>query len=281
MVALTHLALQCYPTRLDYVDRVFEYIADKIQLSTDSADLHSSDTVKQLMLLLKAPIQSYDSALILNDLDHYATLLRLQPYGTRRSVAHAIIASLLSHETVIETVEDVQGILGDLCSVMIRNQTDENVRAGFSGADDSLAEEQGLIARVIHLLKGPSPDEQFLLLSTTRKILIEGGGERMRYTFPPLAYAALKLARDYFRLRDKQEEESTTEENEQKSLALFRFLSQVVGVLSTKATEDGGSELALRLYLHCAQVADQCEFEQVAYDFFVQVRLVWHWIIRN
>lgn len=133
-----------------------------------SPDLHSAPTISNLAALLAAPINSYQSVLTLLALPRYASLLTQQPFSSRRSVAHAIISSVLKNETVIETPEDVDGIL-ELCHVLIKDQADV---AGTSGGPgdrrgpyylerEEMAEEQGWVARMVHLFRSDALDVQF------------------------------------------------------------------------------------------------------------------------
>jgi hypothetical protein len=99
-------------------------------------------------------------------LPRYASLLTQQPFSSRRSVAHTIISSVLKNETVVETPEDVDGIL-ELCHVLIKDQTD--VGAGGPGERrgpyylerEEMAEEQGWVARMVHLFRSDTLDVQF------------------------------------------------------------------------------------------------------------------------
>jgi len=76
-----------------------------------SPDLHSQQTATNLSALLIAPINSYQSVLTLLAIPNYVPLLTQQLYPTRRSIAHAIISSVLKNETIIETPEDADGTL--------------------------------------------------------------------------------------------------------------------------------------------------------------------------
>lgn len=140
-----------------------------------SPDLHASLTTANLSALLLAPINSYQSVLTLLALERYSPLLTLQPFSTRRSLAHALISSVLKNETIIETPEDVNGIL-ELCHVLIRDQQDGTVSSSSlasqaSGRErrggpylhekEELAEEQGWIARMVHLFRAESLAVQF------------------------------------------------------------------------------------------------------------------------
>ena len=118
--------------------------------------------------MLLAPINSYQSALTLLAVPNYVPLLTQQTFATRRSIATSIISSVLKNETYLETPEDVSGIL-ELCHVLVRDQTDAGVGMSSMGPSggrnmkmnlEDLAEEQGWVARMIHLLRAEDLDVQ-------------------------------------------------------------------------------------------------------------------------
>lgn len=78
----------------------------------------------------------------------------------------------MKNETVIETPEDVDGVL-ELCQVLIQEQVEmvpgvngmyagQRPRAGVQSLDlEQLAEEQGWVARMVHLFKADDLEVQF------------------------------------------------------------------------------------------------------------------------
>lgn len=189
LVSLTNLSLSCYPDRLEYVDQILGFAHSKIKEYADrcvyfwmyvygtlilrySPELHAPQTAANLAALLVAPINSYQSVLTLLAIPRYVPLLTQQLFSTRRSIAHSVVSSVLKNETVIETPGDVDGVL-DLCHVLIKDQTDA---IGGSGAKDvkeirrqgpyvaekeDTAEEQGWVARMVHLFRAESLAVQF------------------------------------------------------------------------------------------------------------------------
>lgn len=106
-------------------------------------------------------------------LQQYTPLLAVQTLQTRRTLAHGLISSVLKNETIIEAPEDVNGIL-ELCHVLIRDQTDgtgsllgsqaipkEQRRGVYHPDREEMAEEQGWVARMVHLFRAESLDVQF------------------------------------------------------------------------------------------------------------------------
>lgn len=84
------------------------------------------------------------------------------------------------------------------------------------------------------------------------------GGDRIRWTFPPLVVAAIKLARRY-----KWREHFTADYAKQIAL-IFRFLHHSIGTLYMTVES---SEICLRLYLLALQAADDADLEDYAYEF--------------
>ncbi|KAI0248063.1 vacuolar protein sorting-associated protein 35 [Lactifluus subvellereus] len=273
LVSLTNLSLSCYPDRLEYVDKVLGFARDKVKEFADSPDLHSQQTTSHLANLLLAPINSYQSVLTLLALPNYVPLLSAQPFVTRRMLAHAIVSSVLKNETVVEDPEDVHGIL-ELCQVLIREQPDaaplppgSGGRRGTSGANEreDVAEEQGWIARMVHLFRSESLGTQFELLQTARRHL-EAGGDRMRFTFPAVITSAIKLCRRY-KCREHLEDDWAS-----KVETILKFVRQLTSIL---ATQVDAPTIALRLFLLAAQIADECGFEDLAYDLYVEAFTVY------
>ncbi|KAI0027584.1 vacuolar protein sorting-associated protein 35 [Vararia minispora EC-137] len=277
LVSLTNLSLSCYPDRLEYVDQVLGFAREKIREFADSPDLHSQQTTVNLSSLLLAPINSYTSVLTLLALMHYVPLLNAQPFPTRRTLAHSIVSSVLKNETVIEAPEDVDGIL-ELCNVLIKEQPDatgdvppamrdprESRREPYGSERADVAEEQGWIARMVHLFKSESLTTQFELLQTARRHF-EMGGDRMRSTYPALITSSVMLCRRY-KNREHLEDEWSS-----KVSSILKFVRQLISILANQVEAPA---IALRLFLLAAQVSDECGFEDLTYELYVEAFTVY------
>ncbi len=136
-------------------------------MTLPSPDLHTTATTSNILSLLLAPINSYQSALTLLAIPNYSPLLVQQAFSTRRSIATSIVSSILKNETYLETPEDVSGIL-DICHVLVRDQTDVGVGMGSTGPTgrgirldtEDVVEEQGWVARMVHLLRSDDLEVQ-------------------------------------------------------------------------------------------------------------------------
>lgn len=265
LVSLCNLALTCYPYEFSYVDQVLKYARLKIIEYIDSIDLHSAESRDNFLKLLLAPVTSYSYILTVLSLPNYISLLQTQTYPIKRAVASSVIQSLIKNNIRIETPEILEGVIS-LIKVLITEgmkppvgNIQQNRRIKDNETDETL-EEQGWLARLVHLVYNENLDIQFKLLQILRKNFSEGG-ERIKYTSPSLITQAIKLARKY-----KLQENLDNDWN-QKASSVYKFIHQIISSLYSKVTN---AELCIRYFVIAGQVADQGAFEEIAYDFFAQ-----------
>jgi len=265
LVSLANLALNIYPDRLDYVDQVLEYANQKVKQHANSADLHSQESQTNILNLLLAPMKSYVSMFTALSLPTYIPLLHSQTYPTRRAVAGEVARNLQRNQTKISTLPALEGVL-EILKVIIKEGT--QTPAGYPGVQqrkaietDETVEEQGWLARIVHLIQGDDNDTQYKLLQATRKAYAEGN-ERVKFTTPALITSAMKLARRY------KSREHYDDNWESQSSALYKFMHSSLSQLYTRV--GGSAELCLRLFVACGQIADQTGAEEVSYEFFAQ-----------
>ncbi|ORY60275.1 vacuolar protein sorting-associated protein 35, partial [Pseudomassariella vexata] len=272
LVSLTNLALNIYPGRLDYVDQILEYANHKVREHANSVDLHASEAQQSLLALLQAPLKRYVSLFTALSLPTYVPLFQSQTYPTRRAVAGEVAKTLLRDQTPISTTSQLENVL-EILKVLIKEGSQPP--AGYPGGPqrraldtDETLEEQGWLARIVHLIQSDNNDTQFRLLQMAHKIYGEGN-ERIRTTTPPLITAGMKLARR-FKARKHYDDNWETQ-----SSALFKFMHSAISALYTRVNGAGAAELALRLFAACGQTADMTGFEEVAYEFFAQAFTVY------
>lgn len=267
LVSLANLALSIYPERLDYVDQVLQYATKEVARFTNSADLHSQASQSNLLSLLMAPVRAYFSLFTALALPNFVPLFHQQAYPTRRAVAGELARSLLRNETKISTPENLDGVLSIL-SVLIKEgmQTPASypggpMRRGAVETEETV-EEQGWLARIVHLIRAPDNTTQFQLLQKTRTAFAEGN-ERTKYTTPALVTQSLKLARNF-----KRREHLSNDDYAAQSSALYKFIHTSLNSLYTRVSTSGVPDLVLRLFVAAGQVAAQCDNEDIAYEFF-------------
>jgi vacuolar protein sorting-associated protein 35 len=113
----------------------------------------------------------------------YTELLFLLGYGIRRTVAHQAMKVMLHSATeakfTISTVEGVEFVFGELCSIVVHDQVDGNLFGSYASRKslendlkvenegpfdwEEAVEEQTMVAKVTHLIKAPhqSLNDQF------------------------------------------------------------------------------------------------------------------------
>ncbi|KAK9462113.1 vacuolar protein sorting-associated protein 35 [Lipomyces oligophaga] len=280
LVSLTNLCLNCYPAELGYIDEIMGFTLEKVEEFKDSADLHSPPAKNNILALLLAPISSYKSLLNVLAIPNYLRLLHAQSYATRRSIAAAVAHSILKNYTKIEMPEDVEGV-AELLRVIIKEGqqpaapfgTPNGVPStpGVNGSSkrkdaetEETVEEQGWLARIVHLIESDIPDVQFRMIQLAKKAFAEGG-DRIKYTYPALVTLSVKLIQKYYGKRFVDNAYA------QKIVAVAKLAHQLITEMySSGATPD----TCLRLYVFCGQITDQVESEEVAYEFFAQAYVV-------
>ncbi|KAL8371881.1 hypothetical protein RB595_001607 [Gaeumannomyces hyphopodioides] len=274
LVSLANLALNIYPERLDYVDQVLDYANSKVREHANSPELHSPPAQQSLLALLQAPLKRYASLFTALALPTFVPLFQSQTYPTRRAVAGEVARNLLRNHTLISTPEQLENVL-EVMKVLIKEGS--HAPAGYPGVvqprqrateTEETMEEQGWLARMVHLLHSENNDTQFRLLQMTRKAYGEGN-DRIRTTTPPLVTAGMKLARR-FKAREHYDDNWSSQ-----SSALFKFLHSTISTLYARVNGAGAAELSLRLFCSCGQSADAAGFEEVAYEFFAQAFTVY------
>uniref|UniRef100_A0A2K6KZ63 Vacuolar protein sorting-associated protein 35 n=1 Tax=Rhinopithecus bieti TaxID=61621 RepID=A0A2K6KZ63_RHIBE len=253
-VSLINLAMKCYPDRVDYVDKVLETtveIFNKLNLEHIAT---SSAVSKELTRLLKIPVDTYNNILTVLKLKHFHPLFEYFDYESRKSMSCYVLSNVLDYNTEIVSQDQVDSIM-NLVSTLIQDQPDKSV--------EDTCPEDSLVARFISSARSEDPDHQYLILNTARKHFGAGGNQRIRFTLPPLVFAAYQLA---FRYKENSKVDDKWEKKCQK---IFSFAHQTISALIKAEL----AELPLRLFLQGALAAGEIGFENhetVAYEFMSQ-----------
>ncbi|XP_010521046.1 PREDICTED: vacuolar protein sorting-associated protein 35A-like, partial [Tarenaya hassleriana] len=259
--ALLKFTLHVHPDRLDYADQVLGSCVKQLSGRGKIDDNHAT---KQIVTLLSSPLEKYNDVVTALKLTNYPLVMEYLDNETKRVMATVIIQSIMRNNTHIATAEKVEALL-ELIKGLVKD-LDETQQHGVD--EDDFMEEQNSVARLIHMLYNDDQEEMFKILSTLKKHFLTGGPKRLTFTIPPLVVSALKLIR---RLQVQGDENPFGKEASITATKIFQFLNQTVEALSIVPAP----ELAFRLYLQCAEAANDCNEEPIAYEFFTQAYILY------
>ncbi|CAA3031232.1 vacuolar sorting-associated 35B-like isoform X1 [Olea europaea subsp. europaea] len=254
-VSLLTFTLHVHPDRLDYVDQVLGACVRKL---SGKAKLEDSRVTKQVVALLSAPLEKYDDVVTALTLSNYPRVMDHLDAATNKIMAMVIIQSIMRNSTSVSTSDKVE-VLFELIKGLIKDMD------GTSTDDldeEDFKEEQNSVARLMHMVYNDDPEEMLTIINTVWKHIMAGGPKRLPFTVPPLVFSALKLVRKLL----GQDGDVAGEEAPANPKKIFQLLNQIIEALSIVPSP----ELALRLYLQCAEAANDCDLEPVAYEFFTQ-----------
>ncbi|XP_058185242.1 vacuolar protein sorting-associated protein 35A-like [Rhododendron vialii] len=258
--SLLTFTLNVHPDRLDYVDQILGACVKKL---AGKGKLDDSRATKQIVSLLSAPLEKYNDIETALKLSNYPRVMEHLDNGTNKVMAGVIIQSIMKNRTSISTSDKVEALF-ELITGLIKD-SDENLHDEID--EEDFHEEQNSVSRLIQMLYNDDLEEMLKIICTVRKHILTGGPKRLPFTVPPLIFNALKLVR---RLQG-QEENTAGVEVATAPKKIFQILNQTIEALSTLAVP----ELALRLYLECAEAANDCDLEPVAYEFFTQAYILY------
>lgn len=221
---------------------------------------------QELSRLLRTCIDYYKNALTIIQLNNFCPLLEKFDYTSRKSLALYLVMNILDNETLVTTADQADSILTIITPLIKDDDTnkDNPAAAGVSSADaEEFAEEQGVVARFIHLMRSDEPDMQYKILQTARKQFGNGGGARLKHVLPPLVFAAYQLAFKYKAISEQDENW------DKKCQKIVQYCHSTISALAKADLAD----LALRLYLQGALVIGEIGYtnhETVAYEFMTQ-----------
>nr|KAJ0219465.1 hypothetical protein LSAT_V11C300129330 [Lactuca sativa] len=258
--SLLTFTLHVHPDRLDYVDQILGACVSKI---AGKGKLEGKAT-KQIVALLSAPLEKYNDIDTALKLSNYPLVMEYLDDSTNKVMSNVIIQSIMKNKTHISTAEKV-GALFELIKGLIKDlDGDDNDEMD----EEDFKEEQNSVARLIQMLYNSDPEEMLKIICMVKKHIMSGGPKRLPFTIPPLIYNALKLVR---RVQSQDENGSEDETSSATPKKIFQMLNQTIEVLSMVPVPD----LALRLYLECAEAANDCDLEPVAYEFFTQAYILY------
>jgi vacuolar protein sorting-associated protein 35 len=259
-----NLAHKCYQERVDMIDTVLSNTKELFAGADITVVEHRTPVGRELEKLLKIPVDSYNDLMVVLSLEHFIPLLNCYDYSGRKAMSAYLVNNVIDNNTLIPSPEKVETIL-TIVAPLVADQSD-GPSAEQSRAEDreEWEEEQGLMGRLVHLLRAEaSPDQQYLVLTAARKHFSAGGPLRLTHTLPPLVFEAYQLARRFHDVKD------TDEKWDPKVEKIFKFCHSTISAL-VKAEM---AELPLRMFLQGALACNAIPFgnhETVAYEYMSQ-----------
>ncbi|XP_019177439.1 PREDICTED: vacuolar protein sorting-associated protein 35A-like [Ipomoea nil] len=258
--SLLTFTLHVHPDRLDYVDQILGACEKKL---SGKGKLKDTKATKQIVALLSAPLEKYKDIDTALKLSNYPRVMEYLDDATNKEMANIIVQNIMKNKTSISTAEKVEALFG-LMKGLIRD-LDETLNDELD--EEDFQEEQNSVARLIQMLHNDDPEKMLEIICTVKKHVLTGGPKRIPFTVPPLVFNALKLVRQL----QSQDDNGADEEVPATPKKIFQILNQTIEVLSNVPA----AELALRLYLQCAEAANDCDLEPVAYEFFTQAYILY------
>ena len=281
--ALLEFALTCYPGRLDYVNHCLGMCVTV--LGGQAVGTLDEASVEQIEKLLSAPLASL--ALRVLELAQYPALLVHLPWGARQQVAVGLTKAVVAANVPLSDAESIEKLFG-MITPLLKDADPDDAAGGASAAPDADApgraqfeEEQLLVARLVHLMTHDDTDAQFRIYVTARRHFGQGGVQRIQYTLVPLVFGALRLAR-LVRKRESAAAPAAAADDDEAGAPppaevqfscrkIFQFMHEIVTAMASA----GYPDLSLKLFLQCAQGADQCEFKAISYEFVSQAFILY------
>jgi vacuolar protein sorting-associated protein 35 len=259
--SLTKFARSCYPDNLQYVDKALGNCVECLE--GDEA----SDYGEQIVQLLSIPLGSGANVLQILSLENFPPLMNKLLPSKQREVAAQLCRALISTNATLDSPGVVEHLFMFIQPLIVEDpsdkadEDDEDEGQSAAASAEKEAEEQNLLARLIHLLRTDNLDVLYKLYNGTRKMFGQGGPERIKTTLPPLVMNAVRVAVQLKQAADAGDSPYSTSPKK-----VFQYCHQTC----TELKKHGHSELALRLFLLCAQGAASAGFEPVVYEFFCQ-----------
>ncbi|KAJ6929803.1 vacuolar protein sorting-associated protein 35A-like isoform X1 [Populus alba x Populus x berolinensis] len=261
--SLLTFTLHVHPDRLDYADQVLGACVKKL---SSKGKLDDSKATKQIVALLSAPLEKYNDIVTALKLSNYPRVMEYLDIETNKIMATVIIQSIMKNNTHISTADKVEALF-ELMTGLIKDLDGAEEEVD----EDDFKEEQNSVARLIQMLYNDDQEEMFQIICTVKKHIMTGGPKRLPFTVPPLVFLSLKLVRRLQGSSQDQEENPFGDDSSTSPKKIFQLLNQTIEALSIVPAP----ELALRLYLQCAEAANDCDLEPVAYEFFTQAYILY------
>ncbi|RLV86438.1 Vacuolar protein sorting-associated protein 35 [Meyerozyma sp. JA9] len=270
------LSLTFDPENYDNLNQIFQYASQKL-IKKDAADEESL-----WVDLMTAPVRFFPSVIELLSLPFFHELFEnITSTQLKRQLGVEILDKLLlSKNTTYRSSDEIDAIFKYLQVLVVETGSEVNtakdlgVTLSIKVGEDTMVSQafldvQEKLCKIIHFVDGSDHLKAVSNLLYLRKKYLNKNLKNIVYTYPTLVQRILMKLR--LGLAKKNDED------ENKELVLtsnFKNVAMVIDELYQHHAEYN-AELALKLNVNAASVADQMNQEKIAYEFFTQAFTVY------
>lgn len=239
--ALARLSLCWYPDNMEYVDMVLQFALDDAEALAEREKPYPRGAALNVLNLLRYLVSYFPNSLSVLSIPNFLPLLSSQPMASQRAITLDILGAISAESKKISSESNANGLFG-------------LIKISLMGVDAQREEDAQIltsVAKAIHLVYNKDVDEHYNLLVAVRPYL---PANSVAHTYPSLLTNTWKLARRSFKRNCKH---SVTKR-------ILKFAHLCIDELVANNEPD----LALRLYVDSAKIADQCFCEEASYEFF-------------
>ncbi|EKF30592.1 vacuolar protein sorting-associated protein 35, putative [Trypanosoma cruzi marinkellei] len=275
MTSLVNLTLKADPgAAVEHISTVFTAMAGQLVLPLNHAMV---TMIERMIVHVIETLKDPSVVLSIRDMD---VLTHNLPFLSRRVVALRLCTTIVRSASHRIGTLDLCARLFELLAPLVRDEPDAPLHhsAVYVGdAAEEFLEEQHLVCRVLHLLQCEDVSMQMKMLNGVRKLLGQGGPERIAVTLPTLVSLYIRLA---LRVANTNKTEGadvdakTDGEDNGKTVKRvpcnkpFQIIhsGDGKGILEMLAAEKPTE--SFYLYLTSANAADTCGLPDVAYELY-------------
>lgn len=259
-VSLIRFAMQCARTPEDqvkYANSVMAFCADFLEKSVGGPV--DDESAELLVQLVEAVISALVLRVLQPETERFEDLLQFLKWPHRKTIAVRLVRSIVDAPVPVQISNPklVDRLL-KFIEPLVKDAEDAPATE-LDHSKEEFEDEQRLVARLIHSFRSDNLDHQYKIYEVARKRFGHGGTSRIQYTLVPLTFSVMRLTRE---IHDASQGDNKPKTNIKK---LFKFLHEVVLALGSHY-----NEMAFKLFLSCARLADSLGFEPIAYEYLSQ-----------
>lgn len=253
VVAMT---LRISPEATERVNLAFDSVAAAVDSENPEGlalNVQSADAVRRVKRLLALPVELFGAIGCITKVKSCATVIASLPFAAQRSVCLERARSLVTSGSVITDHETCEAVFDILRPLIVEDETTPAYAERYAD-DDEFVEEQALVARTIHIVRGPTLETQLRMLQYVRRVLgqVQADTKRLPHTLPPLVFAFLRAV---------QAHEGDSPEHAKLVDKGLDYARKTLAYLA-----DAAPMVAFRLHLQVALTANALARDTAVYD---------------